>query len=57
MKENFKCPKCKQRIKVGKQLHSSYKCPHCHYQFLISREERLQGYCNYKRNFMLDAKR
>lgn len=53
MKENFKCPKCKQMTKVGKKLHASYTCPNCHYQMLISRQERQQGHVNYKRNFFL----
>lgn len=53
MKENFKCPKCKKSIKVGKRLHASYTCPNCHNQFTISREEKLQGHVTFKKNFFL----
>lgn len=51
MKSNFKCPKCKKKVAVGKRLHASYTCPCCKYQMLITRKEREQGHVNYKRNF------
>ena len=52
MKPNFQCPRCRKTIKVGKKLHSDYTCPNCHTSMLISREEKLQGHVNYKRNFL-----
>lgn len=52
MKANFQCPRCRKKIKVGKRLHSDYTCPNCHTSMLISRDEKLQGHVNYKRNFL-----
>lgn len=52
LKANFQCPRCRQRIRVGKKLHADYTCPNCHGQMLISRDERAQGHVNYKRNFL-----
>ena len=52
LKANFQCPRCRQRIQVGKKLHADYTCPNCHSQMLISRDEKAQGHVNYKRNFL-----
>ena len=51
-KGNFKCPRCKKMVNVGKKLRAQYTCPNCHTSLLISREERNQGHCNFKKNFM-----
>lgn len=48
----FKCPRCKNKFKLGK-LHASTTCPSCKATMLISAEEKMQGYLNYKKNFML----
>ena len=52
LKANFQCPRCRQKIQVGKKLHADYTCPNCHSQMLVSRDERAQGHVNYKRNFL-----
>lgn len=53
MKPNFKCPKCKQMVCVGKHLHASYHCPKCGYGMVLTAKERQQGYKDYKPNFMV----
>ena len=44
MKANFKCPKCKKGVVVGKKLHASYTCPNCHYAMVLSREDVNRGW-------------
>ena len=43
MKPNFKCPRCKKGIRVGR-LRSSYTCPNCKFDMLITREDKQAGY-------------
>ena len=50
MKANFKCPKCKKMIVVGKKLHARYTCPNCHFSMLITREDKLAGTKSLKPN-------
>lgn len=52
MKDNFKCPRCRKGLKVGKHLRSRYICYNCKAGMLISKEEVNQGHVNYKRNFL-----
>lgn len=51
MATDFKCPICKKIFKVGK-LHAGIKCPNCHSSMFITREEKLQGHLNYRKNFL-----
>ena len=51
MKSNFKCPKCKKMITVGKKLRANYICPKCGFNMVISKKEKDQGYMILKRNF------
>lgn len=48
MKTNFKCPKCKKGIRVGKKLHASFTCPNCHYTMVLSKEDVARGYTKYR---------
>lgn len=57
MENNFKCPRCKKMVKVGKRLRASYTCQYCGRGMVITREERSQGFANYKRNFFLSNRR
>lgn len=43
MKTNFKCPKCKQQVKVGKKLRASYQCPKCKYSMVLTKEDITRG--------------
>lgn len=48
MATDFKCPRCKKTIKVGR-LHAKYNCPRCNTGLLITREEKQQGKLEYKK--------
>lgn len=48
MKPNFKCPKCKKKVAVGKKLHASYTCPNCHYSMVLTREDVQRGWKPYR---------
>lgn len=52
-KNNFQCPRCKKKVRVGKKLHAEYTCPICKNQIVIDREERQQGHVTYKKNFLI----
>lgn len=52
MTTEFKCPRCKNKFKIGR-LHASTTCPNCKVSMLITKEEKMQGHLNYKRNFLL----
>ena len=54
MKTNFTCPKCKKKIKVGKQLHAIYTCPNCHYNMVLSEEDVMKGYQSFRGRFKAD---
>ena len=43
MTTDFRCPRCKKLIKVGR-LHAKYNCPKCNADILISREEKAVGH-------------
>lgn len=55
-RENFKCPKCKKKLVVGKRLHASYECPHCHYTMVLTREDVMRGWKPYRSWFRIDEK-
>lgn len=55
-KTNFKCPKCKKRLIVGKKLHASYECPFCHYTMLLTRQDVRKGWKPYRNWFNLDSR-
>ena len=52
-KTNFRCPRCKKGIRVGKHLHAVFECPMCHAQMVIDREERANGRKKYQKNFYI----
>jgi transposase-like protein len=55
MKPNFKCPKCKREITVGKKLRASYTCPLCGYSMVLTREDVLKGTKPYRSWFRTDG--
>ena len=57
MKPNFKCPKCKKKVAVGKKLHASYTCPNCHYSMVLTREDVQRGWKPYRGWFKIDGDR
>lgn len=56
MTTNFKCPKCKETVKVGR-LHASYTCPKCRESMLISHEEKMLGHKIFRKKFMNNKSR
>ena len=50
MTTDFKCPKCRKIVKVGR-LHASYTCPKCGESMLISYEEKMLGHKIFKKRF------
>lgn len=54
MKLNFKCPKCKRKISVGKKLHASYTCPNCNYGMVLSKEDVYRGTKPYRSWFKIE---
>ena len=54
MKANYTCPKCKKKIKVGKQLHAIYTCPNCHYNMVLSEDDVSKGYVPFKGKFKME---
>lgn len=50
MTTNFRCPRCKKEIKVGK-LRASYTCPHCKYSMVLTREDKIRGWTSYKNSY------
>ena len=57
MKTNFRCPRCRKEVTVGKRLHAKYTCPNCHTQMVVSSEERDKGHVNYKHNFFSEFRK
>ena len=55
MTTDFKCPRCKKMVKVGR-LHASYTCPKCRESMLISHEEKMLGNKIYRKNFLYRPK-
>lgn len=55
MKPNFKCPKCKKGIVVGKRLHGSYTCPNCHYTMVLTKEDLIRGTKPYRGWFKVET--
>ena len=51
MTTDFKCPKCRKIVKVGR-LHASYTCPKCGEGMLISYEEKMLGHKIFKKRFI-----
>lgn len=42
MATNFKCPRCRKIIKVGR-LRAKYTCPLCNNDMIITRNEKMEG--------------
>ena len=42
MATNFRCPRCRKIIKVGR-LRAKYTCPLCNNDMIITRNEKMEG--------------
>lgn len=50
MTTDFKCPRCKKTIKVGR-LRAKYTCPLCNNEMIITKGEKMEGRKRFQRNF------